>query len=339
MTDTSPARLGQINNAGDQTAIALRVFSGEVLVAYENARKTKGKIYEQTITSGKSAQFAKMGSASASFYSAGEDILDNSNGYLAKIPHAQTHIAIDKFLLAAEFIDDLDEMLMHYEQRGRIAMKLGEALAQQDDQRVYEIAVQAALTADAETYTGEIGGTVIDIGAASAAAVTTTQLRTAFKDAATAFMEKSVPTMGGWHMHMNPSFYNAFVDGETDVISSDFTAGANGGLDTGTAKKFFDWTLDFSNNLPASTNRTSYTDNQISTTAAATAKNDYSIDMRNVVAIGWQADAVGCVKREGLNVTQHEEPRLNGKFLRARQANGYGKLRTSNAVVIRWATP
>ena len=55
MASANPNRLGQVKNQGDELALFLKVFGGEVLTAYENNNVTQGRVMEKNIQSGKSA--------------------------------------------------------------------------------------------------------------------------------------------------------------------------------------------------------------------------------------------------------------------------------------------
>ena len=56
MANATVSRIGQANQAGDEKALFLKVFSGEVLAAFEETNVFLGKTTVRTITSGKSAQ-------------------------------------------------------------------------------------------------------------------------------------------------------------------------------------------------------------------------------------------------------------------------------------------
>lgn len=55
MADATPNRAGQVNQSGDEKALFLKVFSGEVLTAFRTANKFLGRTMTRTIESGKSA--------------------------------------------------------------------------------------------------------------------------------------------------------------------------------------------------------------------------------------------------------------------------------------------
>lgn len=55
MANATPSRLGQVNLAGDDQALFLKVFSGEVLTAFHRQNVFLEKSMVRTISNGKSA--------------------------------------------------------------------------------------------------------------------------------------------------------------------------------------------------------------------------------------------------------------------------------------------
>jgi hypothetical protein len=56
MSNATPSRFGAINAGADKDALFLKVFSGEVLTAFEQKTAVLDKHQVRTISSGKSAQ-------------------------------------------------------------------------------------------------------------------------------------------------------------------------------------------------------------------------------------------------------------------------------------------
>jgi hypothetical protein len=57
MANATVNRIGQINGAGDASALFLKVFGGEVMTAFEENNVVSDKHMVRTIQNGKSAQF------------------------------------------------------------------------------------------------------------------------------------------------------------------------------------------------------------------------------------------------------------------------------------------
>lgn len=55
MANATVSRIGQIEGAGDEKALFLKVFSGEVLTAFHNENVMMDKHMVRTIQNGKSA--------------------------------------------------------------------------------------------------------------------------------------------------------------------------------------------------------------------------------------------------------------------------------------------
>lgn len=131
---------GQANNLGDRLALFLKVFSGEVLTAFERTTVTMNRHIVRTISSGKSAQFPVMGRATAKYLTPGNSLDDQRSA----IPHNEKVIPIDGLLTADVLITDLDDAMNHYDARAEYSRQLGEALAIAADGAVIAEAVKVS---------------------------------------------------------------------------------------------------------------------------------------------------------------------------------------------------
>tara|TARA_R100001594_G_scaffold149685_1_gene208237 strand:+ start:296 stop:1405 length:1110 start_codon:yes stop_codon:yes gene_type:complete len=155
---------GQSVAASDKRGLFLKVFSGEVLKAFERATKVTPLVTQRVISSGKSAQFPTTGVAAARYFTPGDDLFVDSstdtNAYLSKIKQSERIIYIDELLTSACFIDDLDEAMSHYDYRSIFAKEIGNALARQQDNyainQLYEASLNAGDVANEETPTSPI---------------------------------------------------------------------------------------------------------------------------------------------------------------------------------------
>jgi len=135
----------QAEGAGDRKALALKVFSGEVLTAFETNVVMADKHTVRTISSGKSAQFPVIGSFSdgdVNDYSAGDTITPMN------ILHNERTIVIDALKVAPVFVDNYEEAISHYDVRGPYATEIGRALAKKYDKAVLTTLETAAGTAE-----------------------------------------------------------------------------------------------------------------------------------------------------------------------------------------------
>ena len=75
MANATVSFLGKANNTGDDNALFLKLFSGEVLAAFAKQNKMLPMTSVRSITQGKSAQFPVFGrAASAEYHTPGNEI-------------------------------------------------------------------------------------------------------------------------------------------------------------------------------------------------------------------------------------------------------------------------
>ena len=131
---------GAATTDAEKLALALKVFSGETLTAFQRTSVTTGRVMERTIASGKSAQFPVFGRTKAHYLKAGQNLDDLREN----IQQNERLIKIDGMLTADTLIFDLDEFIAHYDFRSPYAAELGNALAISHDASVLaEIAKEA----------------------------------------------------------------------------------------------------------------------------------------------------------------------------------------------------
>ena len=131
---------GQAETDADKLALALKVFSGETLTAFQRTSVTSGRVMERTIASGKSAQFPVFGRTKAHYLKAGQNLDDLREN----IKQNERVIKLDGLLTADTLIYDLDEFIAHYDFRSPYAAELGNALAISHDASVLaELAKEA----------------------------------------------------------------------------------------------------------------------------------------------------------------------------------------------------
>lgn len=136
---------GQATTDADKLALALKVFSGETLTAFQRTSVTSGRVMERTIASGKSAQFPVFGRTKAHYLKAGQNLDDLREN----IKQNERIIKLDGLLTADTLIFDLDEFIAHYDFRSPYAAELGNALAISHDASVLaELAKEALNTTE-----------------------------------------------------------------------------------------------------------------------------------------------------------------------------------------------
>lgn len=145
---------GQASSDAEKLALALKVFSGETLTAFQRTSVTTGRVMERTIASGKSAQFPVFGRTKAHYLKSGQNLDDLREN----IQQNERIIKLDGLLTADTLIFDLDEFIAHYDFRSPYASELGNALAISHDASVLaEIAKEALNTTENVAGNGKGG--------------------------------------------------------------------------------------------------------------------------------------------------------------------------------------
>lgn len=320
MTDTSPSLLGQLNLAGDDTALYLKMFSGEVMATFARSNIMSGLHRTKIVGPGRSHQFPALGEAEANYHVRGEDLLDPANGYLNLIEHGERTIQPDKPLIAPTFVDNWDEKIRHYEYRADYARVLGQALGRKMDQqelRLVALAARSTATLSATQSPDKDGSVIIEAGAATDAAV----MESAIVQAATALAQKDVP-MEGLVFILRPSMY-FLLQQNGRLLDVNYGNAGNGSQAGGSLLRGYGFRILTSNNLP-STN-----------VAAVTGElNAYNGDFRDTAAVAFHYDAIGTVIREGIQTEQEYVVKNQGWLLLAKAIVGHGILRPEAAVEI-----
>jgi hypothetical protein len=138
LANANPSRLGQINQTGDNLALFLKVFSGEVLTTFTRQAVYRPHHTIRQIPSGKQAQFPAIGITTAYTHNPGDEILGS------KINMAEKNINIEGLLISPVFIPNIDEAMNHYDVRTPYAEAIALALSKQFDQDVSRTASLAA---------------------------------------------------------------------------------------------------------------------------------------------------------------------------------------------------
>ena len=120
-------------------ATYLKLFSGEMFKAYESSCIAKGTVQNRTLRNGKSMQFIFTGRMEAAYHVPGTPILGSGDP-----PVAEKTIVMDDLLISSAFVYDLDETLAHYSLRSEISKKIGHALAEAYDKKVFRTIALAA---------------------------------------------------------------------------------------------------------------------------------------------------------------------------------------------------
>ena len=207
----SGANNGAATTTAARRALYLKLFSGELFKGFQRNTIARDLITKRTLKNGRSMQFIFTGRTKSEYHIPGNNILGNTDG---APPVAEVTIECDDLLISSAFVYELDETLAHYDLRGEISRKIGYALAENYDRRIFRAITKAARSAGPITKSGfvEPGGTQIRVGANNAAsdAYVANSLVNAFYDAAAALDEKGVGAEGRVAV-LNPRQYYELI--------------------------------------------------------------------------------------------------------------------------------
>jgi len=329
-TPTLAATLAAAYDPGVQSgkySTYLKLFSGELFKAYQNKTIAKDLCTRRTLKNGKSMQFIFTGGLEAYYHVPGSPILGataDGGSTANQMPVAEKTIIMDDLLVASTFVYDLDETLANYDLRGEIARKIGYALANSYDQKIFRAAAIAAQQPRA--VTGQNSGATIDIAYANRAGQSThsAKLVDAFYAAAQRFDETNVPADGRVAVLPPASYYNLITQVSNNVINRDEVGDA---LQGGTGVySIAGIRILKSNNLPSAT--VTHVDGE---------NNDYSHTARNFQGIIMHKDSVGCVEAIGPQVQTTSgdvSVMYQGDLIVGRMAMGASHLNPAGAVEI-----
>ena len=211
------------NTTASRRELYLKLFSGELFKGFQRNTIARDLITKRTLKNGRSLQFIFTGRTNSEFHVPGQNILGNTDG---APPVAQVTIECDDLLISSAFVYELDETLAHYDLRGEISRKIGYALAENYDRRIFRAVTKAARQASpiAKSNFVEPGGTQIRVGTnnSGADAYVPASLVNAFYDAAAALDEKGVSTEGRVGV-LNPRQYYELIQqvGENGLVNRD----------------------------------------------------------------------------------------------------------------------
>jgi hypothetical protein len=312
MANATVLSLGQINGAGATDALFLKLFSGEVLTAFNETNVMTDKQIVRTIQRGKSAAFPATWKVTARYHAAGAEIVGQTS------PKAERIINIDNLLMADVFLDVLDEAMDSFEVRGEYAKQCGDALARVWDRNTLQVGVLAARAA--ATVTGANGGTTLT-SATTLYRTSSTDLVAGINAAAQAMDEKDIPASEVKYTYVRPAQWY-LLSQSTGVQNKDFVDGG-GKLGTAQLPQIGGTSLVKTNNLPIT---------DLTASQTADMKNTYNADFSKTAFLTMTRQAVGTVKLFDLATEITYDPRRQGHLIVAKYAVGTGILRPECAV-------
>ena len=257
----------------------------------------------------------------AAYHTPGEPILGSGDP-----PVAEKTIQCDDLLISSAFVYDLDETLAHYSLRSEISKKIGHALAEAYDKKVFRTIALAAREAHPITASPgpEPGGTTIELGVTKE--YNAQALVDAFFEAAAVLDEKNLPKTGRTAV-LNPRQYYALVSQvSSNILNRDY-GNSQGNLNSGEGLvEIAGIQIKRSNNLPFLAG----TVNSVSGE-----NNSYNGDFSTHCGLIYQRDAAGIVEAIGpqVQVTGGDVSVLyQGDVMVGRLAMGVGTLNPAGAI-------
>lgn len=308
MSNATPSRLGQANLAGDNKALFLKVFAGEVMTAFAETNVVLPYVRQRTINAGKSASFPVIGKANAAYHTPGTEITGKA------IAANEVVITIDDLLIADTFIANIDEAMNHYDVRSIYSTELGRVLANTLDKHLLQLGVLAARSA--ARIVGEPGGAVISGGTSS------DSLIASLFDAAQVFDEKDVD-MNDRVAFVRPQEYYALAQ-NTKVLDKDW--GGAGSYSDGKVLRIAGIELVKTNHLPGSV--------VAAGSLSAGTGDKYAGDFSGTKALVMQKGAIGTVKLMDMAMESEYDMRRQGTLMLAKYAMGHGTLAPQAAIEI-----
>ena len=340
MTDQVLSRAGVIKNDSGtwakDNALFLKVFSGEVITAFNRECVFGSLCQSRTIQSGKSAQFPVTGRFKAAYHTPGKQVVGQG-----QLEQNEVVIKVDDLLIADATLYDLDDAKNHYDIRSIYSTELGRAMARAYDKRIARVIALAARISTADLQANQPSGLSPDqqmrtgsqITLGSATPSSDDLVATVFS-AAEALDKKDVP-QDSRYLVCDPGTYYTLIQ-SSRAVNFDFNQqGVNGSYKEGQIAKLAGFNILSSNhiaqgNVTAPAGEQGYTFNGTDTTLS-------SVDMTKTKMLAFQKSAVGVVKLKDLSMQMSGSDyniMYQSTMMVARQAYGSGPLRPEACVEI-----
>jgi hypothetical protein len=269
-------------------ATYLKLFSGEMIKAYESSCIAKGTVQNRSLKNGRALQFIYTGRMTADYHQPGTPILGSGDP-----PVAEKTVLMDDLLVASAFLYDLDETLAHYSLRSEISSKIGHALAEAYDKKIFRTIALAARQAHPITAAPgpEPGGSVIKLGTGNE--FNAQALVDSFFEAASILDEKNVPRNGRSAVLSPRQYYALISQVDSNILNRDFGS-SQGNMNSGEGLvDIAGISIKRSNNLPFMAGTVARVNGE---------NNDYSGDFSAHCGLIYGRDAAAVVEGIGPSV-------------------------------------
>ncbi len=293
---------------------------------YESQCIAKVTVQSRTLRNGRSLQFIYTGRMTADYHQPGTPIRGSQDP-----PVAEKTILMDDLLVSSAFIYDLDETLAHYSLRSEISNKIGFALAEAYDKKIFRMIAKSAREAHPITAAPgpEPGGSVIKLGANNE--FNAQALVDGFFEAASILDEKNVPSSGRTAVLSPRQYYALISQVDTNILNRDY-GNTSGSLTSGEGLyEIAGISIRRSNNLPFMAGSIARVDGE---------NNDYSGDFTSHCGLIYQRDAAAVVEGIGPSVQttgSDVKAMYQGDMIIGRLAMGAGTLNPAAAIELQAA--
>ena len=190
-------------------ATALKLFSGEVFNAFNDATIFKGLVRNYSLRGGKSKQFLLTGKLAAGYHTPGEAIAP-----AAGLKSNEKTIVMDDLLVSSQFVYDLDEILSSGPAAARSPSK---------SVKLWLCTMTSASLAcsprrsESSVVTGEPGGFEVNIGAGNTNDAQS--IVDGFFEAAAVLDERSAPSDGRCAVLSPRQYYSLISSVDTNILN------------------------------------------------------------------------------------------------------------------------
>ena len=315
-------------NYDTRYATSLKLFSGEVFNAFNDATIFKGLVRSSALRGGKSKQFLLTGKLSAGYHVPGTAIEP-----MAGLNSNEKTIIMDDLLYSSQFVYDLDEILSQWSSRSEISKQIGEALALHYDDRIARVLAKAS--GESSVVTGEPGGFQVNIGSGNtndAQAIVD-----GFFEAAAVLDERSAPQEGRCAVLAPRQYYSLISSVDTNILNREI-GNSQGDMNSGKGLYSIAGIRIYKSNVLAGQYgaRAESTGTALEQKNAAVPgeNNNYAVDNQNLAGLVFHKEAAGVVEAIGPSIettsgdfhVQHQGDLIVGKL-----AMGCDTLRVSVA--------
>jgi hypothetical protein len=304
-------------------ATALKLFSGEVFNAFNDATIFKGLVRNYSLRGGKSKQFLFSGKLTAGYHTPGTPILGDDG-----LKSNEKTIVMDDLLVASQFVYDLDEVLSQWNTRSEISKQIGEALAVHYDERIAR--VLAGASTEAAPVTGQDGGFEVNIGAANTN--NAQAIVDGFFEAAAVLDERSAPQDGRCAVLSPRQYYSLISSVDTNILNREI-GNTQGDMNSGKGLYSIAGIRIYKSNVLAGLYGTT-------PTPAAGENNTYSTDCADLAGLIFHKEAAGTVEAIGPSIETTSgdfHVQYQGDLIVGKLAMGAASLRTGVAGALRAA--